>query len=432
MIDPASLLPSLKYIGGFDNLGYPKILDQPAHSGFLQWNGGDFFMADGSAGLPIILDQLQVWTNASPSLPTPIQVDKLFGQSDGKLFALEPELSVTPDVTWFATFTNGEFAFIQISTIGVPVTGFGLVVRQGTNGANPASVPPAFLLGPGIPLLDQYGGSTLITSAVEGQVLTIQSGVPVFKTISSGSATAGGSPGLGGVSGASTSVTAVTVTAYAVVLMDVSGDAVTITNFNQSADITASGVSGLDTGSEAASTWYYCYAIYNGSTSKLLISASATTPTLPSGYTYYSLVSLFYNDASSNIVAYVQRGRKFWTAFRLWGDNINAGTGLAVVSAGTNINTLLPPIVASCSGIVGGGTGQVSNLEYSVASDSNGTARQTFYPGEVFSTASPDGFKFNMGNFIDLPIVAPGSAVVYWQTSTATTKGRIGFTGYSI
>lgn len=44
---------------------------------------------------------------------------------------------------------------------------------------------------------------------------------------------------------------------------------------------------GLDTGTKANSTWYYCYAIHNptSSISDMIFSASPTTPTLPSGYT---------------------------------------------------------------------------------------------------------------------------------------------------
>ena len=47
---------------------------------------------------------------------------------------------------------------------------------------------------------------------------------------------------------------------------------------------------GLDTGSKANSTWYYCYAIHNPTSgvSDAIFSANATTPTLPSGYTKQS------------------------------------------------------------------------------------------------------------------------------------------------
>jgi hypothetical protein len=74
--------------------------------------------------------------------------------------------------------------------------------------------------------------------------------------------------------------------------------------------ITSSGLNGLDTGSEASSTWYYTYVIYNPTTSTVngLISASSTSPTLPSGYTKYRRIGSFYNDSGSNIRVFSQGG----------------------------------------------------------------------------------------------------------------------------
>lgn len=60
---------------------------------------------------------------------------------------------------------------------------------------------------------------------------------------------------------------------------------------------------GLDTGSIAANTWYYCFAIYNPTTSTadFLFSASYSSPTLPSGYTKKEYRGAVFTDASSNI-----------------------------------------------------------------------------------------------------------------------------------
>jgi len=56
----------------------------------------------------------------------------------------------------------------------------------------------------------------------------------------------------------------------------------------------------IDTGAEEASTVYYVYAVADASatTFTVKISKSATTPT---GCTFYKLIGIFYNDASSNI-----------------------------------------------------------------------------------------------------------------------------------
>ena len=51
-------------------------------------------------------------------------------------------------------------------------------------------------------------------------------------------------------------------------------------------DLTVNGAAGLDTGTFANNTWYFLYAISDGSTNSCLASTSSTAPTMPSGYTF--------------------------------------------------------------------------------------------------------------------------------------------------
>ena len=76
-----------------------------------------------------------------------------------------------------------------------------------------------------------------------------------------------------------------------------------LTSFSQTIDLTASGAGGLDTGSEASSTWYYIWLITNndGSSSSAIFSTSSSSPTLPSGYTKKRLVGAIYNDSSGDL-----------------------------------------------------------------------------------------------------------------------------------
>lgn len=79
------------------------------------------------------------------------------------------------------------------------------------------------------------------------------------------------------------------------------------------ADITASGANGLDTGSEASSTWYALFVIDGpGVPIASLFSVSATAPTLPAGYTVFRRVGWVFNNASSNLndVRYEGRGKR--------------------------------------------------------------------------------------------------------------------------
>lgn len=64
---------------------------------------------------------------------------------------------------------------------------------------------------------------------------------------------------------------------------------------------------GIDTGSEAASTWYHVWLIRKDSdgSADVLFSTSVSSPTMPSGYTAKRLIGSVYNDASSALQAFV-------------------------------------------------------------------------------------------------------------------------------
>jgi hypothetical protein len=66
-------------------------------------------------------------------------------------------------------------------------------------------------------------------------------------------------------------------------------------------DIDTAGANGLDTGSEANSTWYYVWLIgkANGTVAGLL-STSSSSPTMPSGYLYKRLLGAVKNDSSGD------------------------------------------------------------------------------------------------------------------------------------
>jgi hypothetical protein len=104
-----------------------------------------------------------------------------------------------------------------------------------------------------------------------------------------------------------TSNTQVVVKSGSVVSTDDASKVLTLAS-DRTLDITAGGVNGLDTGSEAANTWYYIYLIYNPATDTTngLLSVSATSPTLPSGYTKKRLIGAVRNDGSSNFIYFKQ------------------------------------------------------------------------------------------------------------------------------
>jgi len=95
-------------------------------------------------------------------------------------------------------------------------------------------------------------------------------------------------------------------------------------------DITAAGAGGLDTGSEAISTYYYPYVIWGTAGVNGVLSASSTTPTLPPGYTYFRRVGSVYNNVSGNLV----QGTSYGDSDRIF-KYAGGGLGSGAVSIAT-------------------------------------------------------------------------------------------------
>lgn len=70
------------------------------------------------------------------------------------------------------------------------------------------------------------------------------------------------------------------------------------------------GANGLDTGSLANNTWYHIYLISNGQTAAGLISTSATSPTMPAGYTHRYRVGAQRTGGSATFLRVIQVGNQ--------------------------------------------------------------------------------------------------------------------------
>lgn len=179
-----------------------------------------------------------------------------------------------------------------------------------------------------------------------------------------------------------TSDTAVGATADEVVVSDGS-KLRRLTNVNVSAAITTSGANGLDTGSEASSTWYALHLIYNPTTDTkaLLLSLSATAPTLPSGYTFFRRLGWVRNNSLSDLFRTIQIGNHAAYVF-----GTNPSSDLAIVtgnSGGTNVSyaNFIPPtastIIGTISGTVGPSTSDVIRVGPSTGIDAARIGTQT-------------------------------------------------------
>jgi len=125
--------------------------------------------------------------------------------------------------------------------------------------------------------------------------------------------------------------------------LDASGNTILLNSVNVTINLTTVGANGRDAGSEASSTWYYIWVIYNPTTTTIagLFSTSSTSPTMPSGYTYKKRVGAVYNDGSSNFRAFRQEGQRvqYYQKHQV----LTAGSSTATSPwAGINVSAYIP------------------------------------------------------------------------------------------
>lgn len=131
----------------------------------------------------------------------------------------------------------------------------------------------------------------------------------------------------------------VTITADRLNVESDSGAVAALSSVNVTAGISVSGTNGLDTGSAAGSTWYYVWIISNGRTTAALLSTSATSPQLPSGYTHKALVSYARTDGSGQVLNFTHVDHNY-----RWGARMPVVSG-DVPPTWTTVNLLgmVPP-----------------------------------------------------------------------------------------
>lgn len=196
-----------------------------------------------------------------------------------------------------------------------------------------------------------------------------------------------------------TSATVVTVTADQLYLKASATIAMRATSVSEAIDITASGASGLDTGAEG-NKWYYIYIIAKADgTVNGLLSASATSPTLPAGYIYYALVSAVHNTAG-DFVDFIQSGKDYAYTGGLTIASGNVGTAWVSI----DLTEFVPSSISTnCYGSIGEGSSAITNNS-SVA--------------DGYTTSAPN--KFNSGHrnsawFLDVLT----ANTIYWNSSSA-------------
>jgi hypothetical protein len=184
-------------------------------------------------------------------------------------------------------------------------------------------------------------------------------------------------------------------------------------------DITASGALGLDTGAEAADAWYYIWIIakVDGTVSAIL-SASATAPTMPAGYTLKRLVSMVRNT-SGNFVDFVQQNER-------WGyvAQKNIYTGVAVtVGTSVDISVFIPLLVSKIRGnstiyASRAGTQTVQGYIYGVINGINADVASLYGETATSGEFAADGISYNIDTY---------NRTIYVTSLTSSPATSFGF-----
>jgi hypothetical protein len=208
----------------------------------------------------------------------------------------------------------------------------------------------------------------------------------------------------------------VDVDADAVVLFDSSGNPKRFTSLNETLNIANSGANGLDTGSEANSTWYYIWAIGKADgTLDALLSTSGSSPTLPTDYIYKGVLGCVYNNSSGNLLRYGQNGAGFTI------ENTSVlSLGAATNFTSIDLSAIIPPIATQVhmTGIAASSSG-TNTVGLFVAP--HGSSTTPTYGGEanVLDTVGTSGFRAPL---VCLIII---SQTIYYRVGGTNAVGTI-------
>ncbi len=209
---------------------------------------------------------------------------------------------------------------------------------------------------------------------------------------------------------------AFTVTADAVTVRNAAEAYRTIRNVSLSINASSVGANGIDTGSLAVSTCYFVFVIWNETTVAGLVSASSTSPTLPTGYTYSARVGAFFSDSSNKWPQKgYQRGDVFQRAPTVGANlttqiRVDPGTAVGNPGAGTLVSQSLASYIPP--------TARIARM--TVAAVANTWRLSPFYTGGITATSILFGGAmagFNGNVTCDVPLIDMN---VWWANDSAS------------
>ena len=206
-----------------------------------------------------------------------------------------------------------------------------------------------------------------------------------------------------------------------VVLKNSAGEPYLASTVNLTVTITDTGANGLEDGTtEANSTWYYLWVIYNPTTATVagLISASSTAPTLPSGYTFKALVGVVRNLSTGNFWLFWQNDRRVYHGEMVVFNN-QAGNSSNLTTL--SISDYVPPIARRATGSFGRSAGAGGGGMQIAGSQTVGIQIHNGAIGAAAANSFYDSATF------DIPMVT--SQTLFWAGATTDAVYRLVISG---
>ena len=216
------------------------------------------------------------------------------------------------------------------------------------------------------------------------------------------------------------SASSVALTANAVTISTSGGTLISLTSVNiPTISISTTGANALDTGTLAADTFYAVYVIYNANTSTTagLLSTSATTPTLPSGYTYYARFGWVYATSTSALLPTIQYNTSAeYITPRVAVNAVSPGAAFTQVNLMSGATKFLPTTASQVS----------ANI-----TQASGTSRAYIYKNNAGTIVTSAWLYINTGSTALFPLVMPFKFVLqsdsfYYSTNGGTATINIG------
>ena len=227
---------------------------------------------------------------------------------------------------------------------------------------------------------------------------------------------------------------AVTITANSVVLEDSNGKAKRFDSLSETLTISSTGANGRDvldnSGNEQASVWYHLFAIGKADgtldvfASQVGFPGSATSiyTRLPSGYTHAGYIGALYNDSSSDIVDFYQRGNCVGSFDST--NTLSAGTAstYTAISLASKVPVTARSVLIDIRADASTSTASVSAV---FASDGSGTSAQySFVVAQSGGTSSAGMLTRCSGELV----MSTPQQIKYWSASGS--ESTLNITGW--